>query len=130
MKAGVSSENGDQILQCKYCGTRRMADYRRKFKLDSEKQCPNCKSMIIRKDGKTSNNEQRYKCKICNTRFVEHSMYGKINRIDLTQEEKKVIYYYGLILKLPIKDIASHLHRGRSTIYSYIKELKEKHANK
>ena len=127
VKAGVSSENGDAIYKCKYCGTRRMKEYRRKYNYDVSKHCPNCGSIVINKSGKDAKGIQRYKCKTCGSKFVEHMMQGETHRIDLTDEEKRVIYYYGFVLKLPYKQIAEHLHRHINTVKRYMSKIKRKY---
>ena len=130
VKSGVSSGNGDQIYKCKNCGTRRMEEYRRILHVDINKHCPSCGSMIMRKCGKDRNGVQRYKCKTCGAKFVEHAINGESHRKDLTEEEKRVIYYYGYILKLPYKQIAEHLHRHINTIKNVMVKIKKKYDNK
>ena len=53
---------------------------------------------------------------------------GKVET--LTDEEKRVIYYYGFVLKLPYKQIAEHLHRHINTVKRYMSKIKRKYNGK
>ena len=116
LKSG-HNRNGSQRYRCKKCGKRSTKGIPYSPHKDHGVTCPKCKCSITKKSGFTKDKRQIYICTSCNYKFTLNNKYTHVSK-----ENKKLIAFYGVHLKVPNSDIAKLIGCSDRTIRNVKKE--------
>lgn len=117
IKSGHTAK-GTQRYECKMCGTRSAGQETRvDFTNPDNIKCRHCGSTNIKKKGFTRIGKQLYYCRDCNRKFIPEN-----EARFLRKDEKIIILRYCKMLKLPVSQVAKHLHRSEHTVQKFLND--------
>lgn len=131
IKNGKDKEDSTiQVYKCRECGyiwsDKPLKQY---YKNPEQIECHKCGSIEIRKEGKTVDGRQRYKCKCCGYKFTDNLKYANdfVKPRELTQKDKNLILMYHIHLKQSIKALAKSFNKPVEDVRLLVKAYKESH---